>query len=83
MAKVWIQSSKKDNFKAPFTTSEAWGTFEQSEGGASITLAYGTLRVKTVELPAFAGKAMARTLNDSPAPVGEIVLKAGDCLRLG
>ena len=72
---------QKDNFKAPFTTSGAWGTFEQTKTGASLTLTHGTLHLQQVVLPAIAGKNFARTLNGNPAPEGEITLKQGDVLR--
>jgi len=71
----------KDNFKAPFTTSEAWGTYAQTKDGASLTLTHGTLRLTTIELPAFAGKNLRMTLNGNPAPDGDVVLKEGDVLR--
>jgi hypothetical protein len=72
---------QKDHFKVPFTTSEAWGTFEQTRDGASIKLTHGRLRLRQAELPAFAGKSLRRTLNDQPAPSGEINLAAGDSLH--
>jgi uncharacterized protein (DUF608 family) len=71
----------KHRFRAPFLTSEAWGTFTQTTEGASITLTRGTLRIRTVELPAFAGKSFRRSLNGSSAPDAEIQLSAGDTLR--
>jgi non-lysosomal glucosylceramidase len=41
-----------EKFKAPFTTAEGWGTFEQSHDGAkqveNIAVHYGRLRVKTL-----------------------------------
>ncbi len=72
---------QRENFKAPFTTSEAWGTYAQSKDGASITLTHGTLRLTTIELPAFAGKDLRMRLNDNPPPHGEITLNKGDTLR--
>jgi uncharacterized protein (DUF608 family) len=43
-----------ENFKAPFTTAEGWGTFEQKQlhSGlkASISIKYGQLRLKTLSL---------------------------------
>jgi uncharacterized protein (DUF608 family) len=72
---------QKDNFKAPFLTSEAWGTFTQTAKDASLTLTHGTLRLKSVELPAFAGKKLRMSLNDQPAPEGELNLKKGDTLH--
>jgi len=72
---------QKDNFKAPFTTSEAWGTYEQTKAGASLAVTHGTLRLKEVDLPAFAGKNLLLTLNGNPAPDGELTLGEGDTLR--
>jgi uncharacterized protein (DUF608 family) len=71
----------RENFKAPFTTSAAWGTYEQSKDGASIKLTHGKLRLKSVDLPAFAGKTIRMTLNGEAAPDGEILLAEGDVLR--
>jgi hypothetical protein len=43
-----------ENFKAPFTTTKGWGTFEQNyqQSGlkASISIKYGQLRLKTLSL---------------------------------
>jgi len=43
-----------NNFKAPFTTAEGWGTFEQRLDGrtfeASLSLHYGSLNLKTISL---------------------------------
>lgn len=58
-----------ERFKAPFTTAEGWGTFEQSRDGAkqvdAIALRYGTLRLRTLrfEVAAGAGGQTAATLN--------------------
>ncbi len=73
---------QKDHFKAPFTTSEAWGTYEQTKTGASITVAHGTLRLNSIELPGFAGKPDTRILNGNPAPSGELTLNQGDQLEI-
>jgi non-lysosomal glucosylceramidase len=72
---------QQDHFKAPFTTSAAWGTFEQTKQGASIKLTHGKLDLQSVELPAFAGKSLRMTLNGGPAPDGGIQLAAGDLLE--
>jgi len=72
---------QKDNFKAPFTTSAAWGTYEQTRDGATITITHGTLRLESLDLPAFAGRSMRMTLNGKAAPEGEIQLAEGDILR--
>jgi len=43
-----------ENFKAPFTTAEGWGTFEQkyqqSGLNATVSIKYGQLRLKTLSL---------------------------------
>ncbi len=72
---------QKENFKTPFTTSEAWGTFEQATNHAKLTVTHGRLRLKSVELPAFNGKSMRMTLNGQAVPEAEIQLAAGDVLR--
>lgn len=72
---------QKDNFKAPFLTSEAWGTFTQTAESASLTITRGSLRLRSVELPAFAGKKLRLTRNGQPAPDGELFLTAGDRLE--
>ena len=46
---------QKENFKAPFTTSQAWGVSTQTKNEASIRLTYGSLSIRELELPAFAG----------------------------
>ena len=72
---------QKENFKAAFTASEGWGTYTQGREGASIVIKHGKLRLKSVELPAFAGKKLTRTLNGKPVAEGELVLAEGDVLR--
>ncbi|HEY3897916.1 MAG TPA: GH116 family glycosyl-hydrolase [Chthoniobacter sp.] len=50
-----------ENFRAPFTTAEGWGTFAQkSQGGAmtaSLSLKYGSLRTRSLALTLPAGVA--------------------------
>lgn len=69
-----------DDFKAPFTTSEAWGTYAQTKLGASLTVTHGTLHLKSVDLPAFRGQNLKMTLNGSPHTQAETHLKEGDTL---
>ena len=64
-----------ENFRAPFTTAEGWGTFSQKiENGittATVDLKYGKLRLETLSLAApaskatvtFAGREIPATLN--------------------
>lgn len=53
-----------DNFRAPFTTAEGWGTFtQQLQNGrlrAEITVKWGRLRLQTLALEAPAGKMAAQ-----------------------
>ena len=70
-----------DRFKAPFTTSEAWGSYEQTSEGASVRITHGSLRVKSVELPAFGGKNLRASLNGKPLAAGDIQLGTGDQLE--
>ena len=73
---------QKNDFKTPFTTSTAWGTYAQTAAGASIRITHGSLRIQTLELPAFAGGSLRMTLNGHAAPEGELELAEGDNLEL-
>lgn len=63
-----------ENFKAPFTAAEGWGTYEQqSEAGGrksgfrcQITVKNGKLRVATLALAAKAPGTVRVTVNDKP-----------------
>jgi hypothetical protein len=65
-----------ENFRAPFTSAEGWGTFTQKRGGgvqtARIDVRWGRLRLKTLalDLPAGVRPAGAR-------PAGVRVTAAG------
>jgi len=72
---------QKDNFKAAFTTSEAWGSYAQTKDGATLRLTHGTLRLTSIELPAIDGRDLRMALNGHPVPAGEIQLKEGDVLE--
>jgi hypothetical protein len=60
-----------DNFRAPFTTAGAWGTFTQTRTAtqhtATLTPKWGRLRVRTLTLTpreGFQPKTVAATVND-------------------
>ncbi len=72
----------KDNFRAPFTTSRAWGTYEQKDGSASITITHGTLRLRQLDLAVFDGKPHAARLNGHETEIRDLELKEGDVLVL-
>jgi non-lysosomal glucosylceramidase len=73
---------QKDHFKAPFTTSEAWGTYEQKGGGASIKITHGKLTLNQVELGIFKGATPKATLNGKAVKIDQLALKKGDVLQL-
>jgi uncharacterized protein (DUF608 family) len=63
-----------ENFKAPFTAAEGWGTYEQKsevrgqkpEFRSQIMLKYGKLRIKTLALTAKAPATVRVTTNNKP-----------------
>jgi len=56
-----------EDFKAPFTTAEGWGTFSQKGGQAQVQLRYGTLRLRSLSLAvANAPGAVRVTVNGKP-----------------
>ncbi|MGC4013546.1 MAG: hypothetical protein QM755_03355 [Luteolibacter sp.] len=73
----------KDHFKAPFTTSAAWGTYEQRAGKATLRLTHGTLSLQELRLGLFQGRQPAATLNGKPATIKGLVLREDDVLELG
>jgi non-lysosomal glucosylceramidase len=73
---------QKDHFKAPFTTSEAWGSYEQKDGGASIKITHGKLTLNQVELGIFKGATPKATLNGKAVKIDQLALKKGDVLQL-
>jgi hypothetical protein len=64
-----------ENFKAPFTCAEGWGTFaQQQEGGslkAEVTLRWGKLKLRTLSLAMAQGAASSASvlLGTRPVPV--------------
>lgn len=73
---------QQDNFKAPFTTSEAWGTYEQSSDTATITITYGKLKLQELNLALFKGKSIQTTLNGKPINIENLLLKENDVLKV-
>ena len=64
-----------ENFKAPFTCAEGWGTFAQQQRGGSlkaeVTLRWGNLKLRTLslELPLGATSSASVLLGTRPVPV--------------
>jgi non-lysosomal glucosylceramidase len=73
---------QKDHFRAPFTTSKAWGTYEQKDGKASITITHGTLTLNQLELALFKGREPKATLNGKSTEITNLTLRMGDLLLL-
>jgi len=73
---------QKDHFRCPFTTSQAWGTYEQQDGKASIKITHGTLALKQLDLALFHGRKPKAILNGTAIPRGSLTLKEGDHLLL-
>jgi len=76
-----------ENFRAPFTATEGWGTYAQTLAGgkmsASLEVKYGKLRLRAVTLAPTglpATVAVKATLGDSPIPVTSAV--AGDRVKI-
>jgi len=67
-------------FKVPFITSEGWGTYEQQDGHAKISLHYGTLRLDQIEL----GQRTPSTLqlNNKAINLPALNMQAGDILTM-
>ena len=71
-----------EDFKAPFTTSRAWGTFEQKPGKVTLTLTHGELSLNELQIGQFKGKRPGVTLNGSSVSIDQLHLKDGDILEL-
>jgi hypothetical protein len=71
-----------DRFKVPFTTSEAWGSYEQKDGEARLLITHGQLTLNQLELGLFKGRSVSATLNGDPVTIGALKLKKGDVLIL-
>ena len=73
---------QKDHFRAPFTTSQAWGTYEQKAGKASIKITHGTLTLNQLDLALFNGREPKATRNGQSVDIHNLELKEGDALEL-
>ncbi len=71
---------QKDKFRTAFTTSEAWGTYEQKDGKATISITYGKLVLNELSLGMFGDKTPSLSLNGKAAKLGELTLVEGDVL---
>jgi hypothetical protein len=69
------------HFRAPFTTSKAWGTYEQNGGTASIRVVQGELEIRELALALFGDRKPKAELNGEPVE-GTLTIKAGDRLEL-
>jgi uncharacterized protein (DUF608 family) len=74
---------QKDHFRAPFTTSKAWGTYEQKDGKATITVTHGTLTLNQIDLALFKNRQPKAALNGKPVEIRDLNLREGDVLTLG
>jgi hypothetical protein len=72
----------QDRFRTPFTTSEAWGTFEQKGSEATIKIRHGRLALDRLDLSLFKGRQPQATLNGVPTLIKDLVLEEGDLLQL-
>jgi non-lysosomal glucosylceramidase len=73
---------QKDHFRTPFTTSRAWGTYEQKEGQVTIKITHGELLLNTLDLDTFQDVNPKATMNGAPVRIENVQLKQGDVLRL-
>jgi uncharacterized protein (DUF608 family) len=73
---------QKEHFRAPFTTSRAWGTYEQKDGKASITITHGTLTLKQLDLALFKARTPKASLNGKDVGIRNLELRKGDVLIL-
>ena len=73
---------QKNHFRAPFTTSKAWGTYEQNDGKATLTITHGTLTLNQLDLALFKGRQPKAMLNGKPVEIKNLNLQKGDSLIL-
>jgi uncharacterized protein (DUF608 family) len=73
---------QKDDFRAPFTTSKAWGTYEQKDGKASLIMTHGTLMLNHLDLALFNGRKPKAMLNGKDVVIRNLELRQGDVLTL-
>ncbi|MGL4399225.1 MAG: GH116 family glycosyl-hydrolase [Luteolibacter sp.] len=72
----------KDHFRTPFTTSQAWGTYEQKNGAASITITHGKLALNQLDLGLFKNRKPKATLHGKDVEIRGLQLREGDLLVL-
>lgn len=72
----------KDSFRAPFTTSAAWGTYEQKGGSATLTIRHGRLEIRELQLALFKERTPKAVLNGKPVESVKLTLVEGDTLVL-
>lgn len=73
---------QKEHFRTPFTTSEAWGTFEQKETQATIKITHGNLLLNSLDVEIFRGVNTEITLNGEPTEIQQLELQRGDVLKV-
>ena len=73
---------QQDHFKTPFTTSEAWGTFEQKGSEATITVTHGRIVLNELELSVFKDRQPKVTLNGVSTKIANLELRDGDVLQI-
>lgn len=87
----WIGFDPKigpENFKAPFTSAEGWGTFEQklapdNRWSARIKVAHGSLTLREIRLPWLTGKVLIKTATgDVPATIRDGVAVFSDPITM-
>jgi hypothetical protein len=73
---------QKDHFRVPFITSKAWGTYEQKDGKATLTITYGTLALNQIDLALFKDRQPKAALNGKTVEIGKLNMREGDVLVL-
>ena len=71
-----------DHFKAPFTTSQAWGSYEHKQGFAWIRITHGELHLRELELGIFKERSVKYSLNGHTVSIDHLHLKEGDLLQI-
>ena len=74
--------AQQDHFKTPFTTSEAWGTYEQKASEATITITHGRLVLNELELSIVKDRQPKVTVNGVSTVIKDLELIEGDVLRI-
>jgi hypothetical protein len=71
-----------DHFKVPFTTSQAWGSYEHKQGTAWIRITHGELHLRELWLGLFKGNSVKYSLNGHTVSIDHLHLKEGDLLEI-